>query len=77
MYAAIGTDGVRLVVWGMGETAEASIAEARSELREAGLGIEGEVDAPNGVEIDTREITASDANAIKAGDVDAASLGRE
>lgn len=66
-WAAIGSDGIRLVVWGMGETAEAALAEAREGILEAGS-VE--------VELVTREISAGDVEAIKAGDVDAGRLGR-
>lgn len=37
MFAAIGDDGTRPVVWGLGSTEEAATADARSELREAGV----------------------------------------
>lgn len=75
MYAAIGTDGIRNVVWGMGETAEDAIAEAREGLIEAGLGLSGE-DDPNGIEIRTQEISQGDVDRINAGDVAAERLGR-
>lgn len=68
MIAAIGTDGIRLVVWGMGETAEEAISEAREGLRQDGT--------PDDVELTTREISAGDVAAVEAGDVDAARLGR-
>lgn len=68
MIAAIGTNGIRDVVWGIGETAEAAIAEAREGLRQDGT--------PDNVELRTQEISAGDVEAIKAGDVDAEGLGR-
>ena len=67
-YAAIGTDGIRDVVWGLGETAEAAIEEAREGLRQDGTS--------DTVELSTREISAGDVAAVEAGDVDAERLGR-
>lgn len=37
MYAAIGDDGSRPVVWGLGATEEKATADARNELRESGV----------------------------------------
>jgi len=34
-FAAIGTDGVRPVVWGLGDNEDDALAEAHSQLREA------------------------------------------
>lgn len=68
MHAAIGTNGIRDVVWGMGETVEEAIEEAREGLRQDGM--------PDTVELSTREISAGDVVAIEAGDVDAERLGR-
>lgn len=62
-YAAIGTDGTRNVVWGIGSTESAALADAAEQ--------DG---APD--ELTTRTITTADVEAIEAGDVDAASLGR-
>jgi hypothetical protein len=36
MYAAIGTDGNRPVVWGLGATSEEAIQEAQKELHSSG-----------------------------------------
>jgi len=66
MYAAIGTDGMREVVWGIGETEEAAEAEAASEAREAGCDPELRR---------TVAVTAEQAARIEAGEVDAATLG--
>lgn len=68
MIAAIGTDGIRDVVWGLGETAEDAIREARDGLRQDGT--------PDTVRLTTREISAGDVAAVEAGDVDAERLGR-
>lgn len=35
-YAAVGTDGTRQVVWGLGDTEEEALADAATELREQG-----------------------------------------
>lgn len=62
-FAAIGTDGTRNVVWGLGDSEDAALADAA-----------GQEDVP--ADLTTRAVTAADAEAIEAGDVDAASLGR-
>lgn len=63
-FAAIGDDGRRPVVWGVGDTDEEALADARSELRQAGATSELRV----------VEITAERRAAIEAGDVDAEGL---
>lgn len=61
--AAIGTDGTRNVVWGLGDTEDLALEDAaEQEFVPADL--------------TTRTVTAADVVAIEAGDVDAASLGR-
>lgn len=68
MYAAIGTNGIRDIVWGLGESAEAAEEQAREGLREDGT--------PDIVELRTQEVSAGDVAAVNAGDVDADRLGR-
>lgn len=67
MIAAIGSDGIRDVVWGLAETAAAAIADAQDGIREAGC-------EPS--ELRTKEVSTGDVLAVMDGDVDAARLGR-
>lgn len=66
MYAAIGDDGMRPVVWGLGRTESAAMRDARSQLHEAGC--ESEIHA---AQIDRARVAR-----IRAGDVEASDLVR-
>jgi hypothetical protein len=70
MYVAIGSDGTRDVVWGMGESEEQALEQARDNLNSV------ECEGAEGCELRMQEIGGADVAAIEAGDVDAASLGR-
>ena len=59
MIAAVGNDGVRQVVWGLGRTARAAIADALSEG--AGGVVAGEPE--------THPVTADEVRRIRAGEV--------
>ena len=59
MIAAVGNDGVRQVVWGLGRTARAAIADALSEG--AGGVVAGE--------LETHPVTADEVRRIRAGEV--------
>lgn len=64
MFASIGSDGRRFVVWGLGETAEAAEVEARAQGRDAGCDPElcatVEVDAAREALIRAGDVTADD-----------------
>ena len=59
MFVAVGSDGWRLVVWGLGSTPDAALSEAEAEV------------APHGdVEAFTvHEVTEAQATAVRAGAV--------
>lgn len=62
MFAAIGTDGLRFVVWGLGETEEAAEAEAAAEAGSADpqLACTVPVTAERAADIRAGAITAED-----------------
>ena len=60
MIAAVGNDGVRQVVWGLGRTARAAIADALFEGGECGV-VAGE--------LETHPVTADEVRRIRAGEV--------
>lgn len=66
MYAAIGTDGTREVVWGLGETEEAAVAEACEMGRQSGCDPELSRTVP---------VTAEQARRIDSGEIGAEDLG--
>ena len=61
MFAAVGNDGTRPVVWGLGSTEEEALADARRELGE----LEGEADH----ELDCHAISEEQAATVRAGHV--------
>lgn len=63
-YAAIGTDGNRPVVWGIGASEDAAEQDAHEELRA------GDCESA----LVYCEITAEDAARVEAGDVDATAI---
>lgn len=65
-FAAIGDDGVRPVVWGLGDTPEAALLDAREQ--------DG-IDA--GADLHVMPITRDQQAAIRCGDVDASGLMRQ
>ena len=65
-YAAIGTDGIRPVVWGVGDSPDAAEAEAREGV--------GGVEAPD-APLAVVEITADQRREIDAGQVSTEALG--
>lgn len=65
-YAAIGSDGTREVVWGLGDTAEAAESEACQAGRDSGCDPEL---------VRTVEVTPAQAARIQAGEVGARDLG--
>jgi hypothetical protein len=67
MIAAIGTDGTRPVVWGLGATVEEATAEARRWAGDIGEDLDM---------IGTVEVDAERAARIEAGDIDANDLVR-
>jgi hypothetical protein len=68
MYVAIGDDGMRPVVWGMGETQDAALTQATDNLNsESCKGAEGQ-------KLLIVEVSAERAARIEAGDVDASDL---
>lgn len=58
MYAAIGDDGLNPVVWGVGETDEAALADAREWLEREAVSSE----------LILRQVTPEEAAAVVAGD---------
>lgn len=66
MYAALGSDGLRMVVWGIGRTEAAAEKEAREEARQSDVDPEL---------THTVKITAAQTRQIKLGHVGAESLG--
>lgn len=66
-HVAIGTDGNRPVVWGMGDTAEEAMADAASELRE-------QCEVASDFELRCVEVSDDRAAIVTAGDVDASDL---
>lgn len=62
-FAAVGTDGTRLVVWGLGTTEDEAEADACEQ------------EGSNGVELTTVQITAEQAELVRAGVVSVDELG--
>jgi hypothetical protein len=62
-FAAIGTDGTRPVVWGLGATEDEAEEDARAQ------------DDAGDVKLITVEVTAEQAARIEAGEVSVATLG--
>lgn len=56
-YAAIGTDGTREVVWGLGDTEEAAMLDAAAQ------------DEAAGVDLRAEQISEAQAAVVEAGDV--------
>ena len=70
-YAAIGTDGTRPVVWGLGYSEAAARADAADWL-----GGDGRYDTSDGVAMTVVAVTDEQASAIDAGVIDWESLRR-
>jgi len=62
VFAVVGTDGTRAVVWGLGDTADAARTDARRWLADANAVHEAD-------SLDVEEITAEQAAIVRAGDV--------
>lgn len=60
-WVAVGSDGTRLVIWGMGDTKAAAIRDARRWLAEC--------DPRGTADLDLHRITDEQYQAIEAGDV--------
>ena len=70
-YAAIGTDGTRPVIWGLGESPEDALVDAREQW--SGEGFTGEVDLLT-LQI---ELTEEQEELIELGEVSTEALGIE
>jgi hypothetical protein len=68
MFVAVGDDGMRPVVWGLGSTEQLALADARQQL------LNGDVDASHEDALVIHEVTAAQAQAVEAGVVDWAAL---
>jgi hypothetical protein len=66
VFAAIGTDGTRPVVWGIGANAEEAIADGEEQL--------GDVGAAGSCDLRSVEISVARFSRIASGDVDASDL---
>jgi hypothetical protein len=66
MIAAIGTDGIRLIVWGIGANEDEALEDAWFWLDQQGLG---------GITLDMYELTDDQLASVSRGRIDAIELG--
>jgi hypothetical protein len=64
MFVAIGTDGTREVVWGLGETVEDAMYDAEQEMHAGDCFSSGAL-----ADLHVEEVSAEQASVIESGDV--------